>query len=221
MDGKHIGIKAPSKSGSYYFNYKKFFSIVLLACCNHKYEFTCVDIGAFGGESDGGIWSRSEMGQRVENGEMDIPPESPNLPNSNVKTPYFFVGDEAFKLAKNMMRSYPGRHLEPDRRVFNYRLSRARRCIENAFGILCARWGVLNRRIGFEPDTVKSIVTACVCLHNFMMARTSKDAKEKYCPANFTDRVNENGDLVYGQWRSEVPADSCFINGPNIDCGGV
>lgn len=162
VDGKHIFIKATSKSVSYYFNYKKFFSIVLLACCNHKYELTCVDVGAFGGESDGGIWSRSEMGKRVENGTMGIPPETPKLPNSDVKTPYFFVGDEAFKLTKTMMRPYPGRHLEPTKRIFNYRLSRARRCIENAFGILCARWCVLNRRIGFEPETVKSIVMACV-----------------------------------------------------------
>ncbi|OXU17516.1 hypothetical protein TSAR_005613 [Trichomalopsis sarcophagae] len=48
-------------SGALFFNYKKFYSIVLLAACNHRYEFTLVDVGAYGSESDGGILARSEF----------------------------------------------------------------------------------------------------------------------------------------------------------------
>ncbi|XP_023315653.1 protein ALP1-like [Trichogramma pretiosum] len=207
IDGLHIPIVAPANSGSSFFNYKKFNSIVLLGICNHRYEFTCVDIGSCGSESNGGILNRSLLGKALAEKQLNIPEELNNFPNSTMKSPYYFVGDAAFGLNNNMMRSFPGRHLEEGKKIFNYRLSRARRCIENSFGILKTRWKVLGGKpLPFSPDDVTNIATACVCLHNFLMARTQRSVRQSYCPDNFVD-TSINGRIVEGQWRQEVNVD--------------
>jgi hypothetical protein len=80
------------------------------------------------------------------------------LPDSSKQLPCTFVGDEAFPLKCYMMRPYPGRQLTPTRRIFNYRLSRARRVIENAFGIMSKRFRIFRRPIAAQPNHVENIV---------------------------------------------------------------
>lgn len=72
MDGKHIDIEAPYKSGSQYYNYKGRFSIGLMATCDADYRFTTVDVGAYGRQSDAGIFSISALGTRLESGNFTL-----------------------------------------------------------------------------------------------------------------------------------------------------
>lgn len=64
--GRKVSCDCPPNTGSLYFNYKKTFSIVLLALVDAQYKFTVVDIGAFGKNSDGGILSYSNFGKALE-----------------------------------------------------------------------------------------------------------------------------------------------------------
>lgn len=125
MDGKHIKIQAPPNSGSLYFNYKKCFSIVLLALVDANYKFIIVHVGELGKNSDGGIYSRSTLAKRLETNTLNIP--GPKLlPSTSIQLPHVIVGDEAFPLKPYLMRPYPGRQLQDkDNKIYNYRHSRA------------------------------------------------------------------------------------------------
>lgn len=120
--GKHIRIKAPAHSGSSFFNYKGFFSIILMATADADGKFITVDVGEFGRNSDGRVFKECAFGQLLLQKRLNLPDDSclPNEENS-LPFPYYFVADEAFPLLENVMRPFPRRSLTNTRRIFNYR----------------------------------------------------------------------------------------------------
>lgn len=106
----------------------------------------------------------------MENKKLDVPRDSP-LEENGEPMPYVIVADEAFPLKSYIMRPYSRVSVTGNERnkIFNYRLSRARRVVENAFGTLSARWRVFRTVIQvIQPKSVDKIVLAACCLHNML-----------------------------------------------------
>uniref|UniRef100_A0A8C5WCY3 DDE Tnp4 domain-containing protein n=1 Tax=Leptobrachium leishanense TaxID=445787 RepID=A0A8C5WCY3_9ANUR len=70
IDGKHIRIQNPKHSGSMFRQYKQFVSVVLQAVAGPDYKFIAIDVGAYGKESDGGIFNKSNLSRRLERGAL-------------------------------------------------------------------------------------------------------------------------------------------------------
>lgn len=117
--------------------------------------------------------------------------------------PYVLVGDSAFALTEKMMKPYPGNHdVGTTRRIFNYRLSRARRIVENVFGILGVVFRIFRTPITILPFNAELVVMACVYLHNFLMRNSQ--SRSLYNPHGTFDSENVDHDILEGSWRRET-----------------
>ncbi|GAB0094378.1 uncharacterized protein DMENIID0001_096690 [Sergentomyia squamirostris] len=179
IDGKHIRIKAPEHSGSLNYNYKGFFSTVLLGVADSMCRFLYVSIGALGSNSDGGVLRDSRLGHLLENDALNFPAPEPLVPG-DTPIPYFFLGDEAFGLKHWCMVPYSGTHLDDNCRKFNYRLASNRSKIENAFGILASKWRIFNGTISAAQEQVDHFVKATIILHNLLIGSRSHMYKKKF-----------------------------------------
>lgn len=166
-----------------------------MAIADADYKFTYVDIGAYGKDCDSNIFKESSFWTSVTKGNIQLPEEECLPGATNPKVPYFLVGDEAFALHKHLLRPYGGHNLTVKKRIFNYRLSRARRYIECSFGILSNKWRIFHRPINLDPDFAVDIVKACVVLHNFIRDRDGFEAEDTL---TITGLLDLSGERVRG-----------------------
>jgi len=192
MDGKHIRIFQPHGTGAQFYNYKGFYSVVLMAIVNSNYEFIYVDVGKNGRLSDGGVIEFTKFYEDLKKGKLQLPDNNETVNNLN----FVFLGDEAFALHDNILKPYPQRELTEEKRIFNYRLSRARNCVENTFGLIASRFRLLQGAIHLSPEKASYAVLAICALHNFLRKRGSS-----YVTTTMFDRLDGNNILNNGDWR--------------------
>lgn len=115
------------------------------------------------------MFNNSDLKEAIEAGRVQLPLPTP-LPNSNVVLPYYFIGDAGLPLESYLLTPYARfRHLLPSQRIYNYRLSRARRIVECAFVLLRSKWRVYTRPLAFNIATTEQVILATIALHNFLM----------------------------------------------------
>ena len=115
LDEKHVAIECPGYSGSEYYNYKGFFSIVLMSVYDANYCFTLVDVGNYGEDNDAHIFNESDIGKAFVANEMIIPPPTWF---GKYYLPYVIVPDEIFALKRWLMKAYPGKNRLDESKLF-------------------------------------------------------------------------------------------------------
>ncbi|XP_023222917.1 protein ALP1-like [Centruroides sculpturatus] len=187
IDGKHVQIICPKQSGSAYYNYKGIYSVVMMAIVRADLSFIYVDAGTNGRQSDSSIWNASNLKKAIDDGKLNFPPDSP-LQSGGQPIPYVFVTDEGIGMSSRVMRPYPMKQLTAEKSIFNYRLSRARRVVENAFGVLSSVWRVFSTVILLSPDKAAKIILTCCVLHNMLRERKIKSYLTATTSANFEEQ---------------------------------
>nr|CAI5849241.1 unnamed protein product [Callosobruchus analis] len=194
VDGKHVVMQNPNNAGSMYLNYKGTFSIVLMAVCDANYCFTFADAGIQGRISDRGAFRETTFFKKLEKNKL------------NVMQPYVILGDDAFALSEHLMKPFPGLQLDKDSRIYNYRLIRARRVIENTFGLMCSVFRVFRKAVLLNVENAKIVTLACCYLHNFL--RKKSKSKKLYASPGSFDCERQDGSVIPGTWRNITQGDS-------------
>lgn len=191
MDGKSIVIRNPPHSGSEYFNYKGTYSVILLACVDANYCFRYFNIGINGQANNAAVFAKSSLNAALEYVENRL-----HFPKNGI-----LVSDDAFPLKNYILKPF-GRSnkLSRKQKIFNYRLSRARRVVENAFGILVSRFRVFEQPIAVGINKVDGIIKAALVLHNWLKMISS----ESYTPTGYVDTEDlTTKSIIQGTWRTQ------------------
>ena len=172
---------------------------MLLALVDSDYKFIYVDVGCNRRIADGGVFRNSALFEALEMNKLQIPNPKP-IESNGKPIPYMVVADDAYPLKEYLMKPYSQVGLTKEKRVFNYRLSRARRIVENAFGILSNRFRVFMAPIRLAPEKTEKIVLACCTLHNYL--RSNSTARNIYTPPGVLDaESSDTHTITPGSWR--------------------
>lgn len=182
-----------------FFNYKEYYSFVLMAVVDSEYQFIFISVGSYGKECDSTILKDSTFWKKINDGTLNVPKPR----RTHEELPFILVGDEGFALTPNLLPPYGGTHLNNDKKKIE---SRARRYVECAFGILANKWRILHRPIDLNVDTAIHVIKACTVLHNFV--------REKDC-IHFESYQN----IENGQEQDTRPVDrnGSTQGGPNAN----
>ena len=154
---------------------------------NADYRFVFIDVGSNGRVNDGAVFRNSTLNSAMENNLL-------NWPDNSV-----IIGDDAFPLRNNLLKPYSKANLTLKQKIFNYRLSRARRVSENAFGILAQRFRVFGRPVELKVSTIDLVIRSAYYLHNWLRMTSSN-----YISMGCVDYEDlDTGTFHEGQWRAE------------------
>ena len=169
----------------------------MLALVDGQYKFRWVDVGTAGSCSDAQIFNTCHLKRKTDDGRISFSDPAP-ITQGGRDVPYFILPDDAFALKTWLMQPYGRRMLTREERIANYRISRGRRVVENAFGILVSRFRVMMTTIELPPETVRDVVMTCVVLHNILRSQYQGQHGAQQPGGDVDDDVPGDGQLIGG-----------------------
>jgi DDE superfamily endonuclease len=161
VDGIAIQIEEPKRASvpnpSTYYNRKGFFALCVQAMCDSQFIFRFASATTPGSTHDSVAFEMSSLSDLLR---KDVG----GLPHG-----YWIAADDADVCGKRVVTPWPGRNLSRSKDAFNYWQSSARIFIEQAFGMLVARWGVLWRPLRVPINKSTRVVIVCMKLHNYII----------------------------------------------------
>ena len=134
----------------------------MLALVDGQYKFRWVDAGTAGSCSDAQIFNACQLKRKIDDDRIGFPDPAP-ITQGCRDVPYFILADDAFAMKTWLMKPCGRRMLTREERIANYRISRGRRIVENAFGILVSRFRVMLNTIELTSETVREVVFLWFC----------------------------------------------------------
>ena len=146
-----------------------------------KILLTSADFGVCGSTNDSSVLRNSGLHKAFEENKFNVPAPT-EVEGFEDPLHYFLLEDKIFPLKTCLVRTFLG-SVDDSQKTFNYRLSRNRSTIENAFGIFVGRWQIFKWSIRASIETVRSMIGTCVCLQNYLQTTQSSP----YTPQGFID----------------------------------
>lgn len=128
-----------------------------------RHRFVWASCGFPGNSHDSIIFQSSNLWSKITYGQT-IPDIGKDVEGVNV--PPLILCDSTFPFRSWLMKHYTSAVLTPSQQYYNYRLSRARMSIEEAYSELKGRWRVIQRKCESAQEEVRDNTLACIVLHN-------------------------------------------------------
>lgn len=183
MDGSHIPIPAPpGRDMAAYFNYKGFYSVILLAIVDNAGLFRWICVGPPGSSGDAGVWKWCKLSKEIVADQL-----LPELHRKIIFRGRYILGDSAFANSDWLLTPFdaPSTRFQ---RFFNYKHSQTRFIVEHAFGRLKRKFMCLKNRMYFKIEKVPGVVQTCVALYNFILVHEGVGKNEAFVDDHKTRR---------------------------------
>ena len=201
IDGSHIPIIRPSESATDYYNRKCFHSIIIQGVVDYQGQFIDAYIGWPGKLHDARVFYNSSFYNKGRQGAL-FPQQPVNIEGTDI--PLLILGDPAYPLLPWLMKPYTDSPSITDaQKHFNYRQSRARMVVENAFGRLKGRWRCLLKRMDCQLTNVPIIVASCVTLHN-ICERFGDNCQEEWIDNSTVAHTQVAGTSISSSYSGQI-----------------